>query len=150
MIESVLVTEINARCHCSFDVSKLIKGKFSCSKDLPYYPTYRVQIEELDNHSAQDLKDFVSSWVATGPSISDGVGTFSVDSLCPVEANSEIDPPCSAASESNVNVVLLVGVMIAEFVVFLVVFALIIAIIAAVYSNRERKLKYEYIYFKIS
>lgn len=144
LIESALVTEINARCLCSFTMSKLIDGKFSCSKDLPHYPTYRVYIESMKGYTVQQLMDSVTSWVVTGPSVSDGVGTFSVDSSCPVQADSDNDPPCSAESESSVDVVLLVGVMITEFVVFLFVFAIIIAIITAVYSKRERKLKYEY------
>ncbi len=95
-------------------------------------------IQSQGLYSAADLAEFVNSWISTSPSVSDGIGTFSVDSSCPVYPNLMDDPACSEPTGDNPDVVLLIGVASVEFVVLLVVFSVAVAGIL-LYSNRQIK-----------
>ena len=61
-----------------------------------------------------------------------------MDSSCPVIVLSSDEPPCSEGDDESVNVVLLVGLMMAEFVLLLLVFAIIFAI-TMIYCTRQRQ-----------
>ena len=90
------------------------------------------------DYSAADLAGFVNSWISTSPSVTDGIGTFSVDSSCPVYPNIMDDPACPESDSENPDVVLLIGVALAEFVVLLVAFSVVVAGIL-IYTNRQIK-----------
>ena len=130
------------RCNCDLELSSLKDGTFHCNKDAPYYPTYRLTLSSHGTYSAAQLASFMDQWVQSSPTVTDNVGTFTVDPSCTIYPDTRSDDPCPQKEESSIDLVILVGAMMTEFIVLLIIFFISIAILLAVFSSREKKKRY--------
>ena len=139
-MELSIINAINSQCHCNFNSSQITSAKVLCNTAVPYYPTYRAVLTDLAQYSASSLAYYVENWVHQGPAVTNGLAVFTIDSTCPVYPESTEDLPCGDEEKDDTySATVLVGSLIAEFVILMVIFCVVLAIILGVFSSKLKK-----------
>ena len=137
---SSLLNNINLQCRCNFNVSQLSLTTVLCHPSHSNYPTFRTTITTI-NTPVATVTDYVEDWVLQNSAVSDGIGYYEIDSSCPVFPSSNDSPACPEVRNGVYSSAVLVGALIAEFVILMVVFCIIMAIVLSFYSYRIKKTK---------
>lgn len=135
----VIAGEVNERCQCNFNTSKLINGIILCDENNPTYPTFRVVLKSQAQISANTLADYVDEWVSLNPLVTNGLATFSVDSECPVYPNAGDDLCTESEVTATLDTGVLIGALMAEFIILMIIFFVSIAVLLSICSNRQKK-----------
>ena len=138
-MELSIINAINSRCYCNFNSSQLTSSKILCNTAVPYYPTYRAIITNHAQYSASSLAYYVEDWVHQSSAVTNGLAVFTVDSTCPVYPGSAQDLACGEEKDDTYSATVLVGSLIAEFVILMIIFCVVLAIILAVFSGKLKK-----------
>ena len=138
-MERSIINCINSRCYCNFNSSQLTSATILCNTAVPYYPTYRAIVTSHAQYSASSLAYYVEDWVNQGSAVTNGLAVFTVDSTCPVYPASSTDPACGEEKDDTFSVTVLVGSLIAEFVILIIIFCVVLAIVLAVFSSKLKK-----------
>ena len=135
---------MNKRCQCNFNTSKLIDGIILCDEYNPTYPTFRVVLNSQAQISANTLAGYVDEWVSLHPLVTNELATFSVDSECPVYPNSGDDLCTESEDTATLDTGVLIGALMAEFIILVIIFFVSIAVLLSICSNRQKKQRYVY------
>ena len=133
---------MNERCQCNFNTSKLVNGIILCDENNPTYPTFRVVLKSQAQISANTLAGYVDEWVSLNPLVTNELATFSVDSECPVYPNSDDDLCTESEDTATLDTGLLIGALMAEFIILMIIFFVSIAVLLAICSNQQKKQRY--------
>lgn len=137
-IADKLATAIEDACSCGFNASHLQLPDLECDPTQNTHPTYRALVYANSQYSVEDIVIHVENWVASEPTITVGLVVVSVDSSCPVSPSLN-DDFCTSSGDGTYSASVLIGTIIAEFVVLVVIFALVCAAFLIVSSNIRSK-----------